>query len=524
MMRFPMSNIRRSLSTATAGFLLLIAACGGPRELTRPETPYAMPPAATRFFTTAYDQINDKYLQPLPMSDIANAGLGNLRKLDPMLSVTTSAEHLDVAYDGTNFASFDRPRRDDAYRWAQITVAAVDASRDKSSSVRTADTETIYQTIIEGAISRLDTYSRYSTREAARDARASRDGFGGIGITIDGKEGKVRVVAVIDETPAARSGLKADDVIVSIDGTSTEGLETKDVVRKLRGPIGNPVSIGVTRSGAKAPLPFTVTRALIVPPSVIYKREGNAAYVHLLGFNQRTTDALADAVRRAKREIGPDMSGLIVDLRGNLGGLLDQAISVSDFFLPAGEIVSTRGRHRASGQVSSAGRGDAGEDFPLVVLVNGASASASEIVAAALQDNGRAVVIGTTTFGKGSVQTVIPMPNEGELILTWARFFAPSGYPIADLGVTPAICTSRDEPVGNYINAVRTGHLTEPATMAEWRSADHNNMARIKQLRAICQPDTKEHDADLEVARQLLSDRTLYARALQSVTVAAKAK
>jgi carboxyl-terminal processing protease len=404
-----------------------------------------------------------------------------------------------------------------------LTVAAIEAGRDSSSALQKAETETIYQTVVEGALTKLDTYSRYSSRDAAREARASRDGFGGIGITIDAKEGKVRVVSVIEDTPASRGGIKVDDTIVSIDGASTAGLETRDVVRKLRGPIGNAVNIGLSRTGQEALVPVVITRALIVPPSVTYRREGNIAYVRLLGFNQRTTDALADSVRRAKREIGSDLAGVILDLRGNLGGLLDQAISVSDFFLTDGEIVSTRGRHRASGQVSRASRGDAGEGIPLVVLVNGASASASEIVAAALQDNGRAIVIGTATFGKGSVQTVIPMPNEGELILTWARFHAPSGYPIADLGVMPAICTSGEEPVGTYLQSVRNGRLTEAATVASWRAADHSDMARLKSLRAICAPETKERDVELEVAKQLLGDSGLYARVLQSAVSTARA-
>ncbi len=214
---------------------------------------------------------------------------------------------------------------------------------------------------------------------------------------------------------------------------------------------------------------------------------------------------------------------MIVDLRGNLGGLLDQAISTADLFLSEGSIVSTRGRHRNSGQSNAATKGDIGENVPLVLLVNGASASASEIVAAALQDNGRAVVIGTTTFGKGTVQTVIPMPNDGELILTWARFFSPTGYPIADLGVLPAVCTSSAQPAEAYLQVIRSGQFTTPATMANWRGADHKDMAHIKELRQLCPPDTRERDTDVELARTLLGDRKLYARALQSVIVASKA-
>jgi carboxyl-terminal processing protease len=284
------------------------------------------------------------------------------------------------------------------------------------------------------------------------------------------------------------------------------------------------VHLTVARTGNPAPIELSMVRALIVPPSVIYRRDGDTAYIHLLTFNSETSEALTSAVRRARREIGPNLDGMVLDLRGNLGGLLDQAVATADLFLSDGAIVSTRGRHPASAQASFAGHGQIGENIPLVVLVNGASASASEIVAAALQDNGRAVVIGTATYGKGTVQTVIPMPNEGELILTWARFFSPSGYPIADLGVMPMVCTAPNQPASFYVDEVRNGRTTSPTTMGKWRAADHEDMASLKQLRGLCPPDTHEHDADLAVAEALLTDHKLYARALSSLTLAAQAK
>lgn len=515
---------RRRGAPLVFALLLLVTACGGSREFARPDTPYALPPAATRFFTAAYDQISDKYVRQITLDELADSGLRNLHKLDASFNIVREGEQLSVRYGDDVLANYDRPQREDGYRWAQLTVAAIELGRDHSAALRNADTEALYQTVIEGMLSRLDAYSRYSGREAARESRASRDGFGGIGITIDSQNGKIRVASVIEDTPAAISGLKIDDEIVGIDNEPIAGIETRDVVRRLRGPIGNAVRISVIRAGTPQAMVFSVTRALIIPPSVTYRRDGNLAHIRVLTFNQRTTDALSDALRRANTEIGSNLQGVIVDLRGNLGGLLDQAISTADLFLPEGAIVSTRGRHRNSGQSNTASRGDIGEDVPLVLLVNGASASASEIVAAALQDNGRAVVIGTTTFGKGTVQTVIPMPNEGELILTWARFFSPSGYPIADLGVLPAVCTSAAQPAEAYLRTIRSGQFTTPATMADWRGADHQNMTMIKQLRGLCPPDTREHDSDLELARALLTDRQLYGQALYSVMLASKAK
>jgi len=512
----------RRWALPAASLLLLVTACGGPREYARSDSPYAMPPSAGRFFATTYDQVNEKYVTQLPMADVAMSGIGNLRKLDGAFAVAQHGEQVELLYDGNSLGNFDIPRRSDASSWSQITLAMIEKGRHASPTLRDAESEAIYQAVVEGVIKKLDTYSRYSGREPARDARAARDGFGGIGITLEAKDNKILVGNVMDETPAARGGLRSNDAIVAIDGESTTGLEIRDVVRKLRGPIGAAVGMSLGRDGVAAPIQVSLTRALIVPPSVSYKREGRVAHLRVLAFNQRTTDALHDAIRRAQREIGPDLEGIVLDLRGNLGGLLDQAISVADTFLPEGQIVATRGRHRASGQTSYATKGDIGENIPLVVLVNGMSASASEIVAAALQDNGRAVIVGSTTFGKGSVQTVIPMPNEGEFILTWARFHAPSGYPIADLGVIPGVCTSGDgSSAKGVLDAVRDGKITTAATMASWRAADHSDMGRMKELRTICTPETKEREVEPEIAKALLADRGLFARALQKPTLTA---
>ena len=515
---------RRRWALPAASLLLLATACDGPREYARSDSPHAMPPSAARFFATTYDQVNEKYVLPLPMADIAMSGIGNLRKLDLALAIAKQGENVEMLYDGNTLGTFELPRRNYGASWSQLTLAMIDKGRQFSPHLREADAEAIYQAVVEGVIKKLDTYSRYLSPEPARDARAARDGFGGIGITIDAKDGTVRVASVMDETPAARGGLRTDDVIVMIDGEPTSGLEVRDVVRKLRGPIGVSVSITLRRSGMSEAYPVSLTRALIVPPSVAYQREGRIVHIRVSAFSQNTTDALHNALERALRELGTDLEGVVLDLRGNLGGLLDQAISVADTFLAEGQIVATRGRHPSSAQTSYATKGDIGENIPLVVLVNGMSASASEIVAAALQDNGRAVLIGSTTFGKGSVQTVVRMNNEGEFILTWARFHAPSGYPIADLGVIPGVCTSGDGPSAkSVLDAVRDGRITTAATMASWRAADHSDMGRMKELRTICMPETKERDLEPEIAKALLADRGLYARALQKPTLTAKA-
>jgi carboxyl-terminal processing protease len=510
---------------AVAGAIVLfLSACAGHRDTVEPHAEHTLPPVATRLFTVAYDQIAERYVQYVSLGTLTDAGLSNLGKLDAKFEVRRRGGKLELRENGVEIAALDLPaREDDARRWAQVMVAALDAGRVHSPALRAAPPEALYQAVFDGVLGQLDPYSRYSGQEMARESRASRDGFGGIGITIDADSGDVRVASVIEGSPAARSGLAVDDRITHVDGESIAGLPTRDVVRRLRGPIGRTVNVIVLRAGRAEPTHVAITRTLIVPPTVAYKRDGNVAHIRLSGFNHRTTDILAAQIKAAMNEIGPNIEGVILDLRGNLGGLLDQAISVSDLFLPGGQIVSTRGRHRASAQFSDASPGDLAETIPLVVLVNGGSASASEIVAAALQDNSRAVVIGSTSFGKGSVQTVVSLPNEGELVLTWARFYAPSGYPLQDLGILPAVCTSgATASAAEILDAIRAGRLADVKAMAKWRAADHNDKAGLKALREICAPEARERDVDVEVARALLSDRPLYARALQSVQLAAR--
>jgi carboxyl-terminal processing protease len=510
-----------------ATILVMVTACGAARDGSPGAAAAAETngPLSARFFTVVYEQIADKYVQPITVSRVALTGLQGLARVDSRFDVRRQGDRVELRDGNQTVATFPVPARDDARGWADTTMLLVEAARQRSDTVRDATSEAIYQAVMDSALTQLDQYSRYANQEQAREGRATRDGFGGIGITLDTENNIVRVRNVQPESPAERAGVKADDRITQINGEAVTGLTSRDVVQRLRGEIGSSVGIQVDRPSSRESLQFTLVRQLIVPMTVSYRREGNIAYIRLLGFNQRTTDVMADAVRQARREIGAGMQGIILDMRGNLGGLLDQSISVSDMFLPSGEIVSTRGRHRQSGQVSFArGRGLA-VDVPLVVLVNGSSASASEIVAAALQDNGRAIVVGTTSFGKGSVQTVVPLPNDGELFLTWARFHAPSGYPLQDLGVLPLVCTSGGRRTPDQVIAdVRAGRLTTTAAMASWRHADHENPAQLRRLRNTCPPETNERDSDVEIARRLLGEQQLFARALRSARAVAQAR
>jgi carboxyl-terminal processing protease len=271
----------------------------------------------------------------------------------------------------------------------------------------------------------------------------------------------------------------------------------------------------IGREDTPASLGIEVVRAHIVPQTVTYRRQDNAAIIQLTGFNQSTTRTLREKLIQANKEIGSDLSGFVLDLRGNPGGLLDQAVAVSDLFIGDGRIVSTHGRHPDSHQYFDAKSDDLAKHRPVVVLVNGNSASASEIVAAALQDSGRAVVIGSGSFGKGTVQTVLRLPNEGELTLTWARFHAPSGYALNRRGVIPDICTTGipDQTADDVLDRLVDGSLPIDRGI-QHRNIEQSDEAGIAALRAYCPTRQNDAEIDIEVALRLLERPDLFARAL----------
>jgi carboxyl-terminal processing protease len=303
--------------------------------------------------------------------------------------------------------------------------------------------ETVDKDLIESAINgmlqALDPHSSYLNEESFRDMQVQTRGeFGGLGIEVTMEQGFVRVVSPIDDTPAARAGIEAGDLITHLDGASVLGLNLADAVDKMRGRVGSDIKLTIRREGRK-PFDVTVTRDVIRIKSVRSHIEGNVGYLRITTFNKQTEIGVKREIGKMRKELGDSMIGLVLDLRRNPGGLLDQAIKVSDVFLERGEIVSTRGRDENDAQRFNAKAGDLINGLPMVVLINGGSASASEIVAGALQDHNRAVIMGTQSFGKGSVQTIMPIPGHGAMRLTTAAYFTPSGRSIQKTGVTPDI-------------------------------------------------------------------------------------
>jgi carboxyl-terminal processing protease len=266
----------------------------------------------------------------------------------------------------------------------------------------------------------------------------NRGEFGGLGIEVTMENGLVKVVSPIDDTPAARAGLRPNDLIIQLDGEQVQGLSLQEAVERMRGPINSQIKLTIRR-GTGEPFDVTLTRARIIIQSVRSRVEGDFGYVRITSFTEQTDVGLRNAIQRIRDQLGDRFKGLVLDLRNNPGGLLDQAIAVSDAFLERGEIVSTRGRRPEDAQRYNARPGDLISGLPLVVLINGGSASASEIVAGALQDHHRAIILGTRSFGKGSVQTIMPLGNQGAIRLTTARYFTPSGRSIQGLGIDPDI-------------------------------------------------------------------------------------
>lgn len=328
---------------------------------------------------------------------------------------------------------------EDTYR--QLNLFGDVFERVRAQYVDERTDEELVETAINGMLTALDPHSAYLDDDDFEDMKVQTSGeFGGLGIEVTMEDGFVKVVSPIDDTPAAEAGVQAGDFITQIDGETVVGLSLSDAVDKMRGKVGTKIVITIAREGAAEPIEVEIIRDIIKIQSVKSRiEEDNIGYIRITTFNQNTQSALEKAIADIKKEGGEKIIGYVLDLRNNPGGLLDQAISVSDSFLDTGEIVSTRGRNEQDTKRDNATPGDLIDGKPLVVLINSGSASASEIVSGALQDHRRAILLGTQSFGKGSVQTIIPLPGHGAMRLTTARYYTPSGRSIQAEGIKPDI-------------------------------------------------------------------------------------
>ena len=378
--------------------------------------------------------------------------------------------------------------------------------RVRGSYVEDVDEQKLIEAAINGMLTSLDPHSSYLPPKNFKDMREQTKGeFGGLGIEVTMENGFVKVVAPIDGTPAAEAGLEAGDFVTHIDGESVLGLNLSDAVTKMRGPVGSDITITITREGVEDPFDVKITRAVIKIRAVRARAEGNVAVLRITTFNEQTFVNLEEAIARLRKEIGDEkLVGYVVDLRNNPGGLLSQAIAVADAFLETGEIVSTRGRDLDEADRVNARPGDLTEGKPIVVIINEGSASASEIVAGALQDQRRAIILGAKSFGKGSVQTVMRLGDKGAMKLTTARYFTPSGRSIQALGIEPDILVE-ERKVTEAEEDKRPRHTRSEADL---RGSLESNLSederkQLEQERARHEKTAKLRSEDFQLAYAL---------------------
>jgi carboxyl-terminal processing protease len=407
--------------------------------------------------------------------------------------------------------------------YRQLDLFGEVLERVRSDYVERPDDPKLIESAINGMLTALDPHSAYLNPKHFRDMQVQTRGeFGGLGIEVTMENGVVKVVAPIEDTPAARAGLMSGDLITHLDKEQILGLTLQEAVEKMRGPVNSPITLTVVRKGVEDPFEVKVVRDVIHINPVKYNAEGDdVGYIRVTTFNEQTTANLQKAVEDLKKQLGPKLKGYIIDLRNNPGGLLDQAISVSDAFLDQGAIVLTRGRNLEETQRSNARQGDITDGQKLIVLINGGSASASEIVAGALQDHHRATILGTRSFGKGSVQTIIPLGSNGALRLTTARYYTPSGRSIQAKGIDPEVVVEEELPEDLKKKAELQGTRGEANLRGHLKGEDANEdgegEAEEESGSSSYVAPEKDKDTQLQYALDLL-------RGIKSVDTEAKKK
>ncbi|MBZ0217696.1 MAG: S41 family peptidase [Fimbriimonadaceae bacterium] len=393
--------------------------------------------------------------------------------------------------------------------YRQLNLFGEVFERVRAGYVEQPDDVDLIDAAISGMLTSLDPHSSYMNPKSFRDMRVQTRGeFGGLGIQVTMENGLIKVISPIDDTPAARAGILPGDLITHLDNEAVMGLTLTQAVDKMRGPVNSPITLTVVREGADQPLEIEIVRDIVQIQSVRSAIEdGDVGYIRITTFNEQTFDGLKKAFEKLQTEIGAEnVKGYILDLRNNPGGLLDQAIEVSDALLDRGAIVSTRGRDAEESQRYNARTGDLSQNKPIIVLINGGSASASEIVAGALRDHRRATLLGTRSFGKGSVQTIIPLGPNGAIRLTTARYYTPAGISIQAKGIEPDILVEQELPeelrgnsqVNRGESSLR-GHLTTPSQTQDGEESDAEQSGSSAYV-----PTDRNEDKQLLLAIDLL--------------------
>lgn len=484
-----------------------------------------------------FNGITERYIESVSIKRLAFDALEGLSSIDPSLDINFTGPSIKntkrvilkmTPFDHSAFEggrsqpidTFKLPETTNSREWAKLVSSVVNTAKDHSQVLGMTGREKVLEALFDGMLVGLDIFSRYAGAIEADHNRARREGFGGIGIHFKAEEtllgiGKkgFPITSVKSGTPAHIAGLVEGDRIISISGHNVSGFKTRKLAALLRGPVGSGILIGILRENSGlAPITFQIVRAHIIPETVVATVKNNLLNIRINSFNRLTATAVSKAIINIDKKIDSgQVRGIIMDLRDNPGGLLMQSVNVADLFLSKGDIVATNGRHRDSDHSYYAGGMDVARALPMAVLIDGDSASAAEVLAGALQDQGRAVIVGSNSYGKGSVQTVLSLPNSGEITLTWSRLITPSGYAIHKLGIMPNICA-------NFGSAIPTGAQLNKseATLAMWREMGVDFGKKRAFIRRTCpgviEPGNEQIAHNL--AQKIVNNSDLYTRAI----------
>jgi carboxyl-terminal processing protease len=463
--------------------------------------------------TEAIDFMVPRTLDPVTAGQLISWGLSGLTTIDPSLTAVVRDANLELQHHG-QFLLLATASNSDPASWAQATARIVAAAYAASPAMRQIGQPAVTKVLFDEMLAHIDPYSRYLPPIEALGDRDRRVGHAGIGVTLAQHGHSVAVRDVVIGSPGALAGIGPGDMIQWVNGHTALNKDRDAIEALLNGPEGTEVRMGwVSPDGSTRGA--TLTRVMIPPETVFPKRSGGDEIIEITGFSQTTDQHVIQVVRASLQHPQP-VTGIILDLRGNRGGLLRTAVATAEAFLSPGMVVQTAGRAPETNRVWKSGGGELAKGVRMVVLVDGGTASAAEVLAAALADRGRAVVLGSSTFGKGVVQTIDPLPDGGELFLTWSRILAPRGWPIQSLGVMPQICSSKgDDAVRQQLAALANGKwLLE-------RAVGRHNAARapltpdqIVTIREPC-PAADPRDADMAIAQTLIATPASYAAALQ---------
>lgn len=405
--------------------------------------------------------------------------------------------------------------------YEQLNLFSKVFDRVRSTYVESVESKDLIRAAINGMLSSLDPHSGYLPPENFEDMQVDTKGaFGGLGIEVTQEDGFVKVVSPMDGTPASEAGIQAGDFITYVDSEPTLGLTLGEAVDKMRGPVGSEILLTIVRGGESEPFDVLIVRDVIKLTAAKVKTDGSVIIVRVTTFNEQTSPNIEDGIKKKISELSgiENVTGFIIDLRNNPGGLLSEAISVTDMFLKKGEIVSTRGRNKDDGDRYNATSGDLAEGKPIVLLINGGSASASEIVAGALQDHKRAVIVGTKSFGKGSVQSILPIGKEGAMRLTTARYYTPSGRSIQSLGVAPDIIVEQ-RPKSNEQEIEETRAVRKRLSESDLRGSlsndsltdDERKQLELDMEKQEAAAEKRQEDYQIAYALDILKGLSIYA-------------